>query len=64
MVEEARQALGLAVGQDEWVVLGSDLARRRFHPPPDAVAGEFSLPMLELDQMQAAGGQDQEGRPR
>src|SRR5206468_3831793 len=60
VVQQARQALRLAVRQDERVVLGPDLARWRSHPPSNAVAGDLALPMLELQQVQAARGEDEE----
>ena len=60
MLEQAGQPLGLPVGQDQRVVGPAGAPVRRPHHPLVAVTADRTLPVLELQQVQSARGQDQQ----
>lgn len=57
--DQRGQPLGLAVGQDQRVVLGGEPAARHPAHPLGAVTGELALPVLEFQHIQAARRQHQ-----
>jgi hypothetical protein len=57
--DQPGQPLGLAVGQDVRVVLGREAGVGHPADPLGAVSGDLTLPVLELQHIQAAGREHQ-----
>ena len=57
MFEQARQAFGFSIGQDQRIVLVPGVPAGGSHAPPGTVPADLTLPVLELDQVQATRGE-------